>query len=520
MTKRTDPAHKWTDEEIKRIENEISKEYKQAHEEAVKKTKAYFKDFERKDKEWRELVEAGKVTEKEYLTWRKGQMLVGKRWEGLCETLAEDYLNAAEIAMSICKEHAPEVYAVNHNYTTFECEQGSGMDTSYTLYSRETVERMYREDPKLYHDYGKAVAKDIKEGRQIAWDKKRVKSVLTQAVLQGESIPKITKRLEIITGGDHKAAIRNARTMMTGVQNAGRIDAMKRANDLGIPTKKQWLATVDNRTRHWHRELDGVIKDIDEPFENSVGKIMYPADPEASGANVYNCRCTLLSAIKGFELDVTDPSIRPMPKLGDMSYEEWRSEKVRESSNSEWGRFKGFGTATREEASADWFEYENANAMSEFIRTGRMPTKDMNGIKIPEEKRVRLAHEANLIQAEGTAINTGQKTLFRGMVMSEEEARAISPHTQYVMETLTATTPDRKIAKIYMDVDNYGGGEGVPVILEIQKPDGIHGFKRDEKETVLPKDASFNVVRNYMDEDGVVHISLYAKKSKRKRTKA
>jgi len=113
-----------------------------------------------------------------------------------------------------------------------------------------------------------------------------------------------------------------------------------------------------------------------------------------------------------------------------------------------------------------------------------------------------------------------QVLAFVQLDMSEEEARAISPHTQYVMETLTATTPDRKIAKIYMDVDNYGGGEGVPVILEIQKPDGIHGFKRDEKETVLPKDASFNVVRNYMEEGGVAHISLCAKKSKRMRTKA
>lgn len=328
---RNDPAHEFTDEEIKRIEKEITKEYRQAHKEVTQKTKEYFKAFERKDKEWQELVKDGKVTEEEYIAWRRGQMLVGKRWQGLCDTLAEDYANTAQIAQSIAKEHAPTVYAVNHNYSTFECEKGSGMDTSYTLYSRESIERLYRENPKIYHNYGKAVEKKIKMGEQVPWDKKRVRSVLTQAVLQGESIPKITKRLEIVTGGDHKAAIRNARTMMTGVQNAGRIDAMKRANDLGIPTRKQWLATVDGRTRHWHRELDGVIKDIDEPFENEIGKIMFPADPDADGANVYNCRCTLLSAIKGFELDVTDPSIRPMPKLKDMTYDEWKASRKSES---------------------------------------------------------------------------------------------------------------------------------------------------------------------------------------------
>ena len=326
--KKSDPAHEATDKEILKIEREIAKEYRQAHKEVTEKLNDYLARFVAKDEIWRKRVENGEIPEQEYIDWRRGQMLIGKRWEGMCETLAQDYANAAKIAQSITKGYAPEVYAINHNYATFDIEKKTGLDTSYTLYSRETIERMYRENPKIYHDYGKAVAKDIKEGKQVAWDKKRVRSVLTQAVLQGESIPKITKRLEIVTGGDHNAAIRNARTMMTGVQNAGRIDAMNRAQDKGIPVRKQWLATVDGRTRHWHRELDGAVEDLDKPFENSIGKIMFPADPDADGANVYNCRCTLLSAIKGFELDVTDPSIRPMPKLKDMTYEEWKTAKA------------------------------------------------------------------------------------------------------------------------------------------------------------------------------------------------
>lgn len=333
--KKSDPAHEATDKEIAKIEREIAKEYRQAHKEVTEKLNDYLARFAVKDEIWRKRVENGEIPEKEYIDWRRGQMLIGKRWEGMCETLAQDYANAAKIAQSITKGYAPEVYAINHNYATFDIEKKTGLDTSYTLYSRETIERMYRENPKIYHDYGKAVEKAIKEGKQVAWDKKRVRSVLTQAVLQGESIPKVVKRLEIVTGGDHNAAIRNARTMMTGVQNAGRIDAMNRVQDKGIPVRKQWLATIDGRTRHWHRELDGAVEDLDKPFENSIGKIMFPADPDADGANVYNCRCTLLSAIKGFELDVTDPSIRPMPKLKDMTYEEWKTAKASKETPTE-----------------------------------------------------------------------------------------------------------------------------------------------------------------------------------------
>ena len=87
------------------------------------------------------------------------------------------------------------------------------------------------------------------------------------------------------------------------------------------------MAALDKRTRHWHRELDGVIQDVDKPFENDFGKIMYPGDPTADGANIYNCRCTLIAAIKGFERDASNMDDRYNDKLGDMSYDEWKKEK-------------------------------------------------------------------------------------------------------------------------------------------------------------------------------------------------
>ena len=325
--KQPDPAHVETDRIIEQIEKEITEEYRIAHKEVTEKWKDYLRRFEIKDKKWREWVESGKRTKEEYTQWRKGQIMMSKRWEEMKDVLAEDYANTAEIADSIANGYRPEVYAINHNYTTYEIEQQSQLDTSYTLYSRESVERMYRDNPKLYHDPGKDNAAKLAKGEIKAWNKRKVQSVITQGILQGESIPQLTKRLERVTGDAHAAAIRNARTMMTGTQNAGRIDAMDRAKDMGIPVRKQWLATLDTRTRIWHRELDGKIQDTDKPFENSVGKIMFPGDPDADGANTYNCRCTLLSAIKGFEIDASDINLRHNKNLKGMTYEQWKNEK-------------------------------------------------------------------------------------------------------------------------------------------------------------------------------------------------
>ena len=55
--------------------------------------------------------------------------------------------------------------------------------------------------------------------------------------------------------------------------------------------------------------------------------IRYHGDPQASGYLIYNCRCTLVSAVKGI-----DPSDAPMAsKLDGVSYEDWKAEKEQES---------------------------------------------------------------------------------------------------------------------------------------------------------------------------------------------
>jgi uncharacterized protein with gpF-like domain len=97
------------------------------------------------------------------------------------------------------------------------------------------------------------------------------------------------------------AAIRSARTIVTGAENKGRLDSFKRAEADGIILEKEWIATSDARTRDWHAELDGQTRPTDKPFENAIGKIMFPGDPSADGANVYNCRCSMSSVVKGFK---------------------------------------------------------------------------------------------------------------------------------------------------------------------------------------------------------------------------
>ena len=103
-----------------------------------------------------------------------------------------------------------------------------------------------------------------------------------------------------VTAMNRDSAVRNARTAVTGAQNRGRLDAMKQASDDGVIMYKEWIATKDERTREAHLELDRVQVPYDEPFENEIGQIMFPGDPNADPANTYNCRCTMAEVVKGF----------------------------------------------------------------------------------------------------------------------------------------------------------------------------------------------------------------------------
>ena len=134
--------------------------------------------------------------------------------------------------------------------------------------------------------------------RQLAeqnnsWNARRIRNELTAGIIQGESMGKIANRFYSVMGSNRKAAVRNARTAVTSAQNGGRMDAMRRAMEQGYSAKKQWVSTMDERTRLSHILLGGETVDANKPFSNGL---MYPGDPDGDPSEVYNCRCTMVDA--------------------------------------------------------------------------------------------------------------------------------------------------------------------------------------------------------------------------------
>lgn len=314
-----------TEDLLKQAEKRINEEYKKAMDEMEDELTDYLERFEKKDEKWREWVESGQKTAEEYQQWRTGQMAVGRRWQDQINTLAVQMNQTNQTAQGIIRKYTPEMYADNFNWATYQIEKDTQLNTSFNLVNSDAVERLMRDDPDVLPPPGKKVSQEIAEGRAIRWNKQQLQSVMTQSILQGDSIPKMANRLATTVGEkNRKAAIRNARTMATGAQNAGRVDAYKRMQSKGVKIRQQWDAVHDNRTRHSHRWIDGEIQPVGEAFSNGCE---YPGDPKGDPAEIYNCRCRLKSVIDG----LTPRARQYMDTSGmdGMSYDEWRNAKAK-----------------------------------------------------------------------------------------------------------------------------------------------------------------------------------------------
>ena len=288
-----DIAHRLTDEKLEEMEKRLSAIYSRAEKEIQKTADEYFSRFAKQDEAKRKLVEQGKITEEEYIKWRKGKVMYGKRFTEMKEQCAKQLLNVNKTAIAYINGELPEVYAINYNALESAVDGVGGY--SFTLVDADTVRNLAVTDTSLLP------YKEIDPKKDIPWNMKKINAETLQGILQGESMDKIAKRMMNVQEMNKTQAIRSARTIVTGAENKGRQDSYKRAEEDGVVMKREWISTNDSRTRHWHAELDGVEVDIDEPWENEFGKIMFPGDPSADPANTYNCRCSMAANVIGFK---------------------------------------------------------------------------------------------------------------------------------------------------------------------------------------------------------------------------
>nr|DAW21316.1 MAG TPA: minor capsid protein [Caudoviricetes sp.] len=366
-----DYGHEWTDKRLDAMERKIRKVYGETLEEAKERLKGILDTFAGEDKKYAEMVEAGTMKKRAYKAWREETLGKAKHLQDMIDVLTTDFTNADKIAMKIVGEEALDVYATNANYAAFAIEKNMNVNLSWTLYDRSTVERLIRDDPDILPLPSVDIPMDMR------WNRQHINAAITKGILLGDPIPEIAQRLVTVAQMGYNAAVRNARTATTAAECAGRIDTYQKAKSMGIKIKQQWLATLDGKTRHEHRMLDGQTVDIGEPFEVGGYKIRYPGDPSAPGYLIYNCRCTMISVDK-----FHDPNAPRASKLGKVSYEEWKAGKDLELQKTQKLELKQLENELK--------NGENRAILKEKIDSGEIPLKLNRG---QQRKHIEGTHE-------------------------------------------------------------------------------------------------------------------------------
>ena len=129
--------------------------------------------------------------------------------------------------------------------------------------------------------------------------KEQINKTLIKAHLEGWGVDETVRNLKDAPFLKYMTE-RIVRTELNKATNTGKMFA---AADSSILVDKMWISTDDNRTRRIprdkfdHLHMSGKQVPFTEQFivpgMSSVEAMDYPGDPEASAANVCNCRCVV-----------------------------------------------------------------------------------------------------------------------------------------------------------------------------------------------------------------------------------
>lgn len=133
-------------------------------------------------------------------------------------------------------------------------------------------------------------------GEDVSYLKKSIRAELSRGIANGSTWAEMAAHIAHgMNSPFHKAmnkAMRIARTEGHRIQNRAQMDTLNKAKENGADVVKQWISTLDDRTRETHKILDGQIREIEDYFEVNGHKAKYPGGFGVASEDIH-CRCCM-----------------------------------------------------------------------------------------------------------------------------------------------------------------------------------------------------------------------------------
>jgi len=229
----------------------------------------------------------------------KSDALLYARDKGLIENINNELSKLGENIFNIEVELQKELYKQGYFISIYNIDKETGF--SFTVNSVMFSQLNTSTIEKLIH--GEAFLNAIKNLSEKT--KRNIKTSITQGIIQGKSIPDISKMVKDDLGNATNSALLIARTETHKALESGSLDAYGFAEDNGVKITKQWVATKDDRTRPDHQEMDGKTAgiEVDGEFYFQFPDGTMTLGPGLSGvaSEDLNCRCSTIAIIDDYK---------------------------------------------------------------------------------------------------------------------------------------------------------------------------------------------------------------------------
>ena len=317
-----------TDSLLIGVEKKIARRYKRLAKRIKQITEQYFNNYSAEEKELQKRIQNGEATAEDLETWRN-LTYMGNGWNQFQNEVTSECTEANKDALKIALAVGASIYVLNRRGLLASAIDDverinydlARQNTDFFFLSRRYAEREYEMARARMIPRIALPAPTINEAKDRNWHEKKIYDAVRNGIAQGRSIPHIVEDIQRVAWMDSRAAIRTARTLVTGIQNTARLESLRELESAGIDVKKIWLATLDEKTRSSHVALDGEQKPIEEVFSNGL---MMPGDQSTGNPAEYmNCRCTLDYNIFGTKNSI-DPLVIARRNKLNQSYEDWK----------------------------------------------------------------------------------------------------------------------------------------------------------------------------------------------------
>ena len=131
------------------------------------------------------------------------------------------------------------------------------------------------------------------EVNATTWDALKVS--LGESIQAGESLTQQMERVQAVMAERIRSSSETiARTEVVGAMNGGTLEAWRQSD---VVSGKEWVASLDNRTRASHADAHGQQVGIEEDFIVGAGRGQAPGQIGLPEEDI-ECRCTLAAVIK------------------------------------------------------------------------------------------------------------------------------------------------------------------------------------------------------------------------------